>query len=141
MPSTMRAKLKRMLPSPARRALSSVRRLITAPPIDEVVLADYVVRAEDNAAPRLTIVLPRLASGSDFGGFATGIDIFARLCLALRESIALDVRVIITDVIAETDPPIVTSRCAKAGLVVTAEQIEWWLARAPPSVCGATKSS
>lgn len=124
MPPSMRAKLKQILPPQARFVVQGVRRLFVPPPIDEVVLADYVAVRDDNATRRLTIVLPQLAKGSDFGGFATGIDIFARLCVALQAAGRLDVRVIITDVVAETDPSIVVTRAAKAGFTITPDQIE-----------------
>jgi len=123
MASDLRATLKRVLPTPARRVLSRVRKLITPPPIDDVVLTDHPVTRDGDATPRITIVLPRLEKGSDFGGFATGIDIWARLSLALKAAGPIDVRVIITDVIADTDPSIVISRAAKAGLVIGSDQI------------------
>jgi len=111
-------------PSPILNAIRVARSQFIQPPIDEVVLANYTAVRDDNLAHRLTIVLPRLAKGSDFGGFATGIDVFARLCLSLLAVRPLDVRVIVTDVFAETDLSIVVSRAAKAGLTISPDQIE-----------------
>lgn len=124
MPSSMRAKLKQVLPPQARVAVQRLRKLITQPPIDEVVLADYHVTRDDCVTRRFTFVLPQLEKGSDFGGFATGIDIFARLIIELTKVQPLDLRVLITDVISETDPSIVVDRAAKAGLTIAPEQIE-----------------
>ena len=121
---SMRSFLKQVLPPPAKKVIQGARKLITPPPIDDIVLADFQVVKDDCADPRLTLVLPRLAAGSDFGGFATGIDIYSRLILEMRKAEPLDLRVLITDVIAETDPTIVTSRAAKAGLTIGPDQIE-----------------
>ncbi|WP_086617548.1 hypothetical protein [Erythrobacter tepidarius] len=116
--------LKQNLPPQVKGLVHRLRARIAAPPIDEAVLAEFAIAPDPDPTPRLTMVIPLLQKGADFGGTATGIDIFARLCLALMARGALDVRVIITDVIAETDPSIVTNRCAKAGLALTAGQIE-----------------
>lgn len=116
--------LKQNLPPQIKALVHWLRGRIAAPPIDDTVLADYAVAPDPDPMPRLTMVVPPLQKGADFGGTATGIDIFARLCLALKACCALDVRVIIADVIAETDPSIITSRCAKAGLAITSRQVE-----------------
>lgn len=104
--------------------LGLARKVFRRPQIDELVLAEFRLAVDPSPLPRLTFVLPRLEKGHDFGGFATGIDIFARLVLALREAAAFDVRVLITDVIARTDPSIVHDRAAKGGLVLEAGQVE-----------------
>lgn len=101
-----------------------LRESVAAPPIDDVVLADFGVTRDDAVTPRLTLVLPLLQKGSDFGGTATGIDIFARLAVGLAAADNIDVRVVITDVIAETDPSIVVNRAARAGLTIAPDQIE-----------------
>lgn len=111
-------------PAFLKNGIDNARKKLRRPPIDAVVLADYTIRPDYEQKQRLTFVLPQLAKGSDFGGFATGIDIFARLCVALQAVRPLDVRVIITDVIAETDPSIVVSRAGKAGFTIAPDQIE-----------------
>jgi hypothetical protein len=121
---TARDFLKQNLPPSIKALVHQLRGRIAAPPIDEAVLADYRFAPDSNPAPRLTMVVPLLQKGADFGGTATGIDIFARLCLALQAKSALDVRVIITDVISETDPSIIVNRAAKAGLAIAPDQIE-----------------
>lgn len=124
MPTNFRQQLKQYLPPQIKAMFLQLRQSVAAPPIDDVVLAGFAVTRDDAARPRLTLVLPLLQKGSDFGGTATGIDIFARLAVALGAAGAVDVRVIISDVIAETDPSIVVSRAAKAGLAIASDQIE-----------------
>lgn len=119
-----RSFLKQNLPPQVKSLVQQVRGKIAPPPIDEAVLADYTITLDPSTRLRLTMVVPLLQKGSDFGGTATGIDIFARLCLAIKAVTPIDVRVIITDVVAETDPSIVLNRTAKAGLALSAEQIE-----------------
>lgn len=116
--------LKSRGPAELRWAVDYLRTMFRRPPIDDVVLADFATEMDNSPGARLTLVLPTLPRGQDFGGFATGIDIFARLCLALRASGPLDVRVIVTDVNAETDLSIVQTRTAKAGLAITPDQID-----------------
>jgi hypothetical protein len=70
-----------------------------------------------------------LQKGSDFGGTATGIEIFCRLFQAMSDARRLDLRILVTDVVAETDTAIIVSRAAKAGLAITPEQIK--LVRGP----------
>ncbi len=124
-----RAFLKQHLPTQLKALYHRLRESVAPPPIDDVVLGEYEVLADPGQTPRLTLVLPMLLRGSDFGGTATGIDIFCRLFLALRATMAIDLRVLVTDVVAETDTAIVISRAAKAGLVIAPEQIE--LVRSP----------
>jgi hypothetical protein len=119
-----RAFLKQKLPPPIKSLLQQLRDTVAPPPVDDVVLADYAVLRDDRPAPRITLVLPMLLRGSDFGGTATGIDIFCRLYLTLAEAIQVDLRVLVTDVVSETDTSIIVNRAAKAGLAITPEQIE-----------------
>lgn len=125
----VRSFLKQNLPPQLKGLVHQLRGKIAAPPIDEAVLAHYTATPEVSDVPRLTMVVPLLQKGADFGGTATGIDIFARLCLALKARHRLDVRFVITDVVSETDPSILTSRAARAGLAVEADQIT--LVRSP----------
>ncbi len=115
--------LKQNLPPQMKALVHQLRGRIAAPPIDEAVLAHYTITPEPSDVPRLTMVIPLLQKGADFGGTATGIDIFARLCIALQAVGPIDVRVIITDVVSETDPSIISTRAAKAGLAIAPEQI------------------
>lgn len=120
----LRKWLRRNVPQTGRKMFEDLRQKLRRPPIDSVVLFDFPISFVEELKPRLTLVLPRLAAGSDFGGFATGIDVFSRLFVALSQSMQIDLRVIITDVISETDPSIVSKWAAKAGLVVHDSQIE-----------------
>ena len=124
MQSDARAFLKRNLPPAVKNLFQRVREAVAYPPVDDIVLADYQARRDDNPVPRLSLVLPLLQKGSDFGGTATGIDIFCRLYLALSATRPIDLRVIVTDVVAETDTAIIITRAAKAGLAITPDQIE-----------------
>lgn len=124
MQSDARSFLKRNLPPAVKNVFQRVREAVAHPPVDDIVLADYRAQRDDNPTPRLSLVLPLLQKGSDFGGTATGIDIFCRLFLALAAARPIDLRVIVTDVVAETDTAIIITRAAKAGLVITPDQIE-----------------
>lgn len=129
MQSNARAFLKRNLPPQIKTLIHRMRETVAPPPVDDIVLAEYHALRDDNPTPRLSFVVPLLQKGSDFGGTATGIDIFCRLYLALSASRQSDLRIIVTDVVAETDTSIIVSRAAKAGLAITPDQIE--LVRSP----------
>jgi hypothetical protein len=119
-----RSFLKQNVPPPVKSMLRQFRQAISPPPLDERVLFDYQVEAERNDRPRLTMVIQFLAKGSDFGGAATGIDIFSRLAVALDAAGPVDIRIIITDASSVTDPTIIPKWAAKAGLTVKPEQIQ-----------------
>jgi hypothetical protein len=123
--SRVRAYLKRHIPLPLRALYQRLRESVAPPPIDDVVLADYRVVPDGEARPRLTLVLPMLLKGSDFGGTATGIDLFSRLFLAVSATVKdIDLRVLVTDVVAETDIGMIAGPAAKAGLHIRPDQIE-----------------
>jgi hypothetical protein len=124
MQSDARSFLKRNLPPVVKNAFQRLREAVAYPPIDDIVLAEYRARRDENPVPRLSLVLPMLQKGTDFGGTATGIDIFCRLFLALSAARPMDLRVLVTDVVAETDTAIIVTRAAKAGLTIKPEQIE-----------------
>lgn len=124
MQSDARSFLKRNLPPSVKNLFHRVREAVAPPPIDDIVLADYKAMRDGENTPRITLVLPLLQQGSDFGGTATGIDIFARLFLKLSAKAPIDLRVIVTDVVAETDVSIIINRAAKAGLAIKPSQIE-----------------
>lgn len=119
-----RSFLKQNLPPQIKSMVRQFRQAITPPPIDETVLADYRVEPEHNETPRITSVLQFMTKGADFGGAATGIDIFARLAVALRQNCGAGARVIITDAGPNSDPAIVTKYAAKAGLEIRSDQIQ-----------------
>lgn len=122
--SRPRAFLKQHLPPQLKALYQRLREAVAPPPIDDVALADYHVVADPTPRPRLTLVLPMLLKGSDFGGTATGIDIFSRLFLAVNKGGAVDLRVLVTDVVAETDTGMIHAPAAKAGLTIRPDQIE-----------------
>lgn len=134
MQSDARSFLKRNLPPAVKNVFQRVREAVAPPPIDDIVLADFQAQRDDNPTPRLSLVLPMLQKGSDFGGTATGIEIFCRLFLVLSASRRLDLRIFVTDIVAETDIAIIITRAAKAGLTITPEQIE--LVRSPTAQIG-----
>lgn len=124
MQSDSRAFLKRNLPPAVKGLIQRMRDTVAPPPIDDIVLAEYRLQPDRSPTSRLSLVLPLLQKGSDFGGTATGIDIFCRLFLALSATRPIDLRILVTDVVAETDTSIIISRAAKAGLAIAPEQIE-----------------
>lgn len=129
MQSHARAFLKQKLPPQIKGLFQLVRDAVAPPPIDDIALGCYQLTPDRDPTPRLTLVLPMLQKGSDFGGTVTGIDIFSRLSLAVGKHVSVDLRVLITDVLSETDPSIIMSRATKAGVSLTADQIE--LVRSP----------
>jgi O-antigen biosynthesis protein len=124
MASTFRNLLKQHLPLPLKLLVQRLRERVAPPPIDDVVLASYDIIADPSDRPRLTLVLPMLLKGSDFGGTATGIDIFCRLFLALNARQPIDLRVLVTDVVAETDIAILEKLAARSGIAIAPAQIE-----------------
>lgn len=124
MRNDVRAFLKRTLPPGVKGLVHRARGAIAQPPVDDVVLADYTIVRDENPRPRLTLAVPMLQKGTDFGGTATGIDIFCRLVMALSEHRPVDLRIIVTDVVSETDTSIILTRAAKAGLEIVPAQIE-----------------
>lgn len=124
MQSDARSFLKQKLPPQVKGLFQMLREAVAPPPIDDIALADYQPVRDPDPTPRLTLVLPMLQKGSDFGGTITGIDIFSRLGLAVRAHAPIDLRVLITDVLSETDPSIIVNRAAKTGLVLKDEHIE-----------------
>lgn len=119
-----RSFLKRTLPPGIKGLIHRARAAIAQPPIDDIALAHYRVDRDENARPRLTFVVPLLVKGSDFGGTATGIEIACHLYLALTSKREWDLRIIVTDVVSETDVSTVVTRAAKAGVTIEPEQIQ-----------------
>jgi hypothetical protein len=116
--------LRRILPTPVKTVIRGFRQAIAVPPIDATVLFDYPVEAEVSNVPRLTMVFQYLTKDMDFGGAATAIDLFGRLVIMLGKIEPVDVRFIVTDANARTDPGIIIKWAAKAGLAITPDQIE-----------------
>lgn len=119
-----RSFLKEKVPTPLKSAVRQFRQALSPPPLDERVLFDYRVKAEDDATPRITSVLQFLTKGSDFGGAATGIDIFSRLAVELAESCGAQARFIVTDATSNSDPSIISKYAGKVGLDIRPDQIE-----------------
>lgn len=119
-----RSYVSQRIPPQIKSMLRQFREAITPPPIDETALCDYQVEPEHNERPRVTSVLQFMTKGSDFGGAATGIDIFSRLAMALRQNSNADARVIITNAGPNSDPSIVTKYAEKAGLDIRPEQVQ-----------------
>lgn len=120
----MRSYLSQRVPPPVKKMVRQFRQALIPPDTDERVLFDYPVEADPNPVPRLTLTIQFLNKGTDFGGAATGIDIFSRLAQALGRSAGAEFRIIITDAGPETDKTIVPKWAAKAGLEIRPDQIE-----------------
>ncbi|MEE4290066.1 MAG: hypothetical protein V2J14_11900 [Erythrobacter sp.] len=119
-----RSFLKEHAPRPVKSMVREIRQAIAPPLIDDTVLCDYRVEADPSEVPRLTLVFQYLKKGADWGGTATGIDLFCRLAHAIREIQPIDLRFIVTDANSETDPAIIVKWAAKAGIAVRPDQIE-----------------
>lgn len=125
---TLRARLRTITPQPITKAFNDLRVALRRPPIDDVVLGDFVLAQDSSDRPRFNVVLPRLAAGTDFGGFQTGMDFALRMAKILQAKLPLDVRLILTDVIPESDPAIFHRAAAKMGM---ADAIETLLVKYP----------
>lgn len=125
---TLRSRIKSLTPAPVSRSIAQLRYAFRKIPIDDVVLGDFVLAQDSSDRPRFNVVLPRLAAGTDFGGFQTGMDFALRMANILQAKLPLDVRLILTDVIPESDPAIFHRAAAKMGM---ADAIETLLVKYP----------
>lgn len=116
MSSQLRALAKRIVPVRVKRLINDVRDVVAAPPIDDVVLANYRLEPDLAPKPRFNLVIPNLAASSAFGGVTTGLDIFLKVAARLSQTRDIDLRVIFTEPDRETDPAILTARVSGAGL-------------------------
>lgn len=71
-----RAALKFALPGPLKKGLLRLRAALNGPPIEYDVMRDYGFVADDDPAPRLTLVMPELSKSKAFGGVMTGIGLY-----------------------------------------------------------------
>lgn len=111
----LRASIKRVIPARLKRLIKDVRDLATPPPIDDVVLAEYVLVPDASEAPRLNFVISNLTRATAFGGVTTGIDVFLELARHLSRKTPLDLRVIIAEPDRETDLSIMAERAGRFG--------------------------
>lgn len=112
----MRALLKRHIPTPLRNLVISARRRLAAPPIDDVVLADYAFVADESPVSRLNLVMPNLSKATAFGGVMTGLDIFFSLAAALRRNGTWDLRIILSEPGRDTDAAIAAKVANRHGI-------------------------
>lgn len=124
MTRSLRSTLANVAPQPLKDAAVALREWLTPPPVDALVLTNYTVEADPDPKPRLTMTYQFLKKGHDFGGGATGIEVFSQLCLALKARLDIDVRLIVTNAVKDSDPTIFINHAKKAGLHVEPEQIE-----------------
>lgn len=110
--STFREYLKRTLPVPVRDWIIATRARFDAPPIEDIVLHDFVVRLDTNPKPRLTLFIPTLLPAMTFGGVTTGLDIY----LDIAKRVGADMRVIVEDFGGAADLSILYGRAAKRGI-------------------------
>ena len=107
-----RKKLKRSLPNFVLGPLQSLRRRLAAPPLEEIVLHDYALSAEDSSKPRLTLVIPSIAPEKTFGGIITGLDIF----LEIGKRANVDLRILLDEIGPVPAGNVVASRVRNIGL-------------------------
>ncbi|WP_310534809.1 hypothetical protein [Novosphingobium sp.] len=112
----MRALLKRHIPTSLRNLVISARGRLAAPPIDDVVLADYGFVAEGSRVPRLNLMMPNLSKATAFGGVMTGLDIFFSLAAALRRTGTWDLRIILSEPGRDTDVAIAARVAQRHGI-------------------------
>ena len=112
----MRALLKRYIPTPLRNLVIAARQRLAAPPIDDVVLADYAFAPDASPVPRLNLLMPNLSKATAFGGVMTGLDIFFSLAAALRQNTRWDLRIILSEPGRDTDPSIALKVAGQHGI-------------------------
>ena len=77
----LREFIKRNLPTSLRKTVVGIRDLFAAPALEDIVLHDYILAADDDARPRLSLVIPSVAPAGAFGGVTTAVDIFLEICI------------------------------------------------------------
>src|SRR6185312_4480208 len=117
--SQLREVLKRSMPKGLRQQIIAVREKLAAPPLEDIVLHDYELEPDDNAAPRLSLIIPTIAPDKAFGGVVTGIDVFFGIGRRARA----ELRVIVDDFGAADDPSVVLKRAKAAGVDPEAVEI------------------
>ncbi len=132
MVTPLRHTLKNIAPKPLKDLALGLRQWLANPPPDEAVLTRYQVVADPNPRPRITLAIQYMKRGDDFGGSATGIDLFACLCIGLLAKMPVDVRVIVTNANKESDPSIFVKHARKAGLEIDEDCIELLEAKDAP---------
>jgi O-antigen biosynthesis protein len=110
--SSLRETIKRGLPAPVRQSLIAARRAVAAPPLEDIVLHDYVLAPSAERRPRLSLVIPHVTPGKETGGLTTGLDIF----LELGRLAGADLRVILDDFDAPPERRLVDTRARAIGL-------------------------
>jgi hypothetical protein len=110
--TSLRETLKRALPPQMREAVIEARRRLAAPPLEEIVLHAYDLRAEPSATPRLSLVIPDVAPAKAFGGVTTGLDIV----FEVGKRTGADLRVILDDFGRDVDRSVVDKRARAAGV-------------------------
>jgi hypothetical protein len=108
----IREKLKRSLPNFVLGPLQSLRRQMASSPLEEIVLHEYQMEAENGDRPRLTLVIPSIAPEKTFGGVLTGIDIF----LEIGKRTGADLRILLDEVGPIPAGNCIASRANKLGV-------------------------
>ena len=108
----IRRRLKAALPSPARRAIQTMRSAIDRPALERVVLHDYATVSDPADVPRLNLVIPTIHPDLAFGGITTALDLFIRLGV----STGADMRILLDDWGARPDRSVVDRIAAKQNI-------------------------
>ena len=123
MQSGLRAALKRRIPTWTKELVRDLRSVTAAPPIDDVVLAQYRFAQDLNGGVRLNFIIPNLTASLAFGGVTTGLDIFLKLALQISAKTPVNLRVILAEPDQATDPTIFTNRAETAGFPLQACEV------------------
>jgi hypothetical protein len=108
----LRERLKAALPKSARKVLINARAILSAPPLEDIVLHDYKPFADPSIQPRLNLVIPTVNPALAFGGVTTGIEIF--ILLGMR--CGADMRIILDDLDKHPDESVVRKMEERADL-------------------------
>jgi hypothetical protein len=100
---------KRWLPAAVKDTL---REHLLPPPEEDLYLHDYRVSFDDSTRPRLSLIIPTIASNKAFGGVMTALEFF----LELGKRAAVDLRIVIDNPETSSDRSLVDKRARALGL-------------------------
>lgn len=115
----LRELIKRNIPTGLRNVVVGVRDMFAAPALEDIVMHDYLLAPDEDARPRLTLVIPSVDPLGAFGGVTTAIDIF----LDIAHRTGAQPRIITDDFEKQMDRSVIDRRAAAIGLDPAAVEI------------------
>jgi hypothetical protein len=110
--SQFREAIKRVLPDFVRHAVINVRDALAAPPLEDILLHEYLMDIDIDRQPRFTLVIPSVSPQKAFGGVTTALEVFLEIC----KRTGADARILLDEFHHGVDPSVVTKFARKVGL-------------------------